>query len=75
MRHGISLGTRLRKPSTEEVMTRKHSRRDPHKDPVCGKRVNRNKAHIAIEHRGEEYLLCCPLCQAEFERNPDKYAR
>jgi len=44
------------------------------KDPVCGKRLNRNKAHIKVEYQGEEYLLCCPLCQAEFERNPKKYA-
>jgi len=56
-------------------MTRKHPRREPHKDPVCGKRVNRNKAHIVIEHEGKEYLLCCPLCQAEFERDPGRYAR
>ncbi len=43
-------------------------------DPVCGKRVNANKAHIIIEYENEEYLLCCPLCQREFERNPKKYA-
>ncbi|MBX3646338.1 MAG: YHS domain-containing protein [Rhodocyclaceae bacterium] len=45
------------------------------KDPVCGKHINRNKAHIVIEHKGEQYLLCCPLCQAEFERDPERYAR
>lgn len=38
-------------------MARKYPRQVPHKDPVCGKRVNRYKG------------------QAEFERNPDKYAR
>ena len=46
-----------------------------HKDPVCGKRLNRNKAHIAIEHKGTEYFLCCPLCQAEFEKDPGRYVR
>ena len=40
---------------------------------MCGKRVNRNKAHIAIEYRGREHVLCCPLYQAEFERSPEKY--
>jgi len=45
-----------------------------HHDPVCGKRINRNKAHIELEHEGETYLLCCPVCQSEFEREPDKYA-
>lgn len=42
---------------------------------VCGARVNRNKAHIQLEYRGVRYLLCCPLCQSEFEKNPDKYIR
>lgn len=42
-------------------------------DPVCGKRINANKAHIIIEYENEEYMLCCPLCQREFERNPQKY--
>jgi len=44
-------------------------------DPVCGKRVNRNKAHIVVEHEGVAYALCCPLCQATFEREPKSYAR
>ncbi|NIL99827.1 MAG: YHS domain-containing protein [Gammaproteobacteria bacterium] len=56
-------------------MSRHQARKVMNRDPVCGKRVNRNKAHIAIEYRGREYLLCCPLCQAEFERNPEKHLR
>jgi YHS domain-containing protein len=44
-----------------------------HHDPVCGKRINRNKAHIELEHEGETYLLCCPKCQSEFEQHPEKY--
>ena len=44
-------------------------------DPVCGKRINRGKAHIVIEHEGVAYSLCCPLCQAEFERAPKAYAK
>ena len=43
------------------------------KDPVCGKRINRNKAHITITYKGQDYLLCCPVCQSEFEKNPEKY--
>ncbi len=46
-----------------------------HKDPVCGKRINRNKAHITIEYDGMDYFLCCPQCQAQFERNPKAYAK
>ncbi|RMF56747.1 MAG: YHS domain-containing protein [Calditrichaeota bacterium] len=44
-------------------------------DPVCGKRINVNKAHIVIHFEGEDYLLCCPQCQKEFETQPRKYAR
>lgn len=56
-------------------MKKQHSRLDPHKDPVCGQRINRNKAHIAIDYEGRTYLLCCPLCQSEFEKDPQKYIR
>lgn len=56
-------------------MSKRQTRRDPNTDPVCGKRVNRNKAHIVVDYKGEQYLLCCPVCQAEFEREPEKYVR
>lgn len=39
---------------------------------TCGMRVNRNKAHIQITYKGDSYLACCPLCQSEFERDPEK---
>ena len=45
------------------------------KDPVCGKRLQRGKAHIVIEYGGANYFLCCPRCQMEFERAPKEYAR
>ncbi len=45
------------------------------KDPVCGKRIQRGKAHIVIEYEGVNYFICCPRCQLEFERAPKKYAR
>lgn len=35
------------------------------KDPVCGKRINRGKAHITIEFEVVNYFLCCPQCQAQ----------
>ncbi|MFQ6093481.1 MAG: YHS domain-containing protein [bacterium] len=38
-------------------------------------RVNRNKAYISIEYKGETFYLCCPLCQGEFEKNPEKYIK
>ena len=45
------------------------------KDPVCGKRIHRGRAHIHIEYDHITYYLCCPLCQSEFEARPEKYAR
>lgn len=44
-------------------------------DPVCEKRMNRGRAYVIIEHEGVAYSLCCPLCQAEFERSPEAYAK
>jgi YHS domain-containing protein len=37
--------------------------------------MTRNGAHIVIEHGGETHYLCCPQCQSEFERDPDRYVR
>lgn len=45
------------------------------KDPVCGKRIHRGKAQIAIQYEGVDYFLCCPRCQAEFEAAPRTYAK
>ncbi len=56
-------------------MSKRQSRRTPNRDPVCGKRINRNKAHIVLEYKSQTYALCCPVCQAEFERDPEKYLR
>lgn len=42
---------------------------------TCGMKINRNKAHIQIDYDGETYLACCPLCQSEFEKNPEKYIK
>lgn len=45
------------------------------RDPVCGKKMNRNKAYAVVRHRNREYLLCCARCQSEFESNPELYCR
>lgn len=58
----------------KQTTTQSRKQRDD-RDPVCGKRINRNKAHIVVEYKGEEYLLCCPMCQAAFEREPERYVR
>jgi YHS domain-containing protein len=40
---------------------------------TCEKPLNRNKAYMSIEYENETFLVCCPLCQAEFEKNPMRY--
>ena len=40
---------------------------------TCGKIVTRPKAQNAIERDGHTYLVCCPLCEKEFDRAPDHY--
>lgn len=42
-------------------------------DPVCGKRIERDQAHAVLDYEGRVYYFCCPMCQAEFERDPAKY--
>ncbi len=52
-----------------------HTKNHSHKDPVCGKKMNPNKSYVIIKYDKEIYYLCCPLCQAEFEKDPTKYIR
>lgn len=54
-------------------MNKKATRSTENRDLVCGKNINRNKAHIANDYKGKTYLLCCPLCQAAFEKDPEHY--
>lgn len=42
---------------------------------VCKKKVNANKAYAKVNYNGEVYFLCCPLCQREFEKEPEKFVR
>ena len=45
------------------------------RDPVCRKRIRRDRAHAQVVHQGVVYYLCCPLCQAAFETEPRRYAK
>jgi hypothetical protein len=40
---------------------------------VCGKGLNEGEA-LMILHEGEKNLpICCPLCQAAFHEDPNRY--
>ena len=43
------------------------------RDPVCGRRMNRNKAWAIVRYNKIEYLVCCPKCQSEFEAEPERF--
>lgn len=42
-------------------------------DPVCRRRVNKHKAYYVYRFGNEQFLLCCPECQAQFEANRQGY--
>jgi Cu+-exporting ATPase len=41
-------------------------------DPVCGMRVDPEKAAGTATHRGQSYYFCSAGCLAKFENNPEK---
>jgi YHS domain-containing protein len=40
---------------------------------TCGKLVTRPKAQNKVQYDGHEYLVCCPLCEKEFNSRPSHY--
>ena len=42
-------------------------------DPICRKRINKHRAHHIYRLGNEQFLLCCPECQAQFETNRQQY--
>jgi Cu+-exporting ATPase len=43
------------------------------RDPVCGMKVDPQKAAGAVEHEGKTYHFCSKGCAAKFQADPDKY--
>jgi|KNS12BottometaT_FD_k123_3225_4 YHS domain-containing protein len=41
-------------------------------DPVCGMKVNKQKAAATIVYNGETYYFCKSGCKARFEKDPEK---
>ena len=42
-------------------------------DPVCGMKVNPEKAAAKSEYCGNTYYFCCAGCRTKFEADPEKY--
>ncbi len=45
------------------------------KDPVCGMNVDERSTRLKTSYKGKTYYFCNPICQKQFEANPQKYAR
>jgi YHS domain-containing protein len=53
---------------------KKHSTKKVyHYDPVCRRKINKHQATYIHNFKNEQFLLCCPICQAEFEKNQKNY--
>lgn len=44
-----------------------------HYDPVCGLKLRKEKAYRVIFGKDEQFLLCCPECQAQFEADRERF--
>ncbi len=42
-------------------------------DPVCGMRVQPEKAAATVEHHGQTYYFCNPGCAAKFRESPQQF--
>ncbi len=55
-------------------MSQAKERTDPPAiDPVCGMKVNPEKARFKSDYRGKTYLFCSQGCQTRFDRTPGEY--
>ena len=51
----------------------KSTRNNILRDPVCMRRMNKNKAYAKVKFENGVYYLCCPRCQSDFMQDPKKY--
>lgn len=52
---------------------KKNSVKIYHYDPVCRRKINKHQATYIYNFKNEHFLLCCPVCQTEFEKNQQGY--
>ncbi len=45
-----------------------------HTDPVCGMKVDEQKAAAQSTYEGKAYYFCCAGCKGKFDQNPQQYA-
>jgi len=42
-------------------------------DPVCKMIIEKEKAVVSVEYKGEIYYFCSEECKEAFLKNPEKY--
>jgi YHS domain-containing protein len=45
------------------------------KGPVCKMDVNEAMAEHKVDYKGKTYYFCLPTHKADFEKDPEKYAK
>jgi len=45
-----------------------------HTDPVCGMKIDDQKAASQSTYQGNTYYLCGQGCKTKFDKNPQQYA-
>ena len=45
-----------------------------HTDPVCGMKVDDQKAAAQSTYEGKNYYFCCAGCKGTFDSKPQQYA-
>ena len=55
-------------------LSRQFSTMATHIDPVCGMKVDDQKAAGQSTHEGKTYYFCSQGCKSKFEKNPKQYA-
>lgn len=45
------------------------------KDPVCGMKVDENKATATFQYKGKTYYFCALGCKKAFDADPEKYLK
>ena len=70
---GVTLGC-TKKKVEEKPVTKEEAVAAMVTDPVCGMKIEAEKAFKTVEYQGHKYYLCSEDCATMFEEDPGKYA-
>ena len=74
----VSFGSHTTTVKESERFRSSDLRRDEamstHTDPVCGMKIDDQKAASQSTHQGSTYYFCTQSCKIKFDNNPQQYA-